>query len=100
MKKLLFFTASLFILLTSYSQYDPSKINKKAVQLFNQAMERIDDGNLTNAAGLLLQAIETDKNYVEAYLALASIYGKLKSYKSSLANYEKAFTIDSIYTLD
>jgi tetratricopeptide (TPR) repeat protein len=100
MKKLLLFTSSFLIIQSCFSQYDPAKVNKKAVQLFNQAMERIDDGNLTNAAGLLLQAIETDKNYVEAYLALASIYGKLKSYKSSIANYEKAMAIDSIYTLD
>ena len=95
----------LFICLLSFAncvlgQYDPAKINKKAVQLYNQAMDRIDDGGLTNAAGLLLLAIETDKNYVEAYLTLASIYGKLKSYKSSTVNYEKAIAIDSIYTLD
>jgi|CXWL01.1.fsa_nt_gi outer membrane protein OmpA-like peptidoglycan-associated protein len=100
MKKLLLFTSSFLILQSCFSQYDPAKINKKAVQLYNQAMDRIDDGSLTNAAGLLLQAIETDKNYVEAYLTLASIYGKLKSYKSSTANYEKAFAVDSNYTLD
>jgi tetratricopeptide (TPR) repeat protein len=95
----------LFICLLSFAnclfaQYDPGKINKKAVALYNQGIERADDGNLTNAAGLLLQATETDKNYVDAYLSLAAVYGKLKSYKSSIANYEKAFAIDSNYTLD
>ena len=100
MKKLLLFSASLFLLQAAFPQYDPDKINKKAVQLFNQALERIDDGSLTNAAGLLQQAIETDKNYVEAYLALAGVFGKLKSYKSSTTNFEKAFLLDSNYTLD
>jgi outer membrane protein OmpA-like peptidoglycan-associated protein/tetratricopeptide (TPR) repeat protein len=70
------------------------------VAIYNQAIERANDGSLTNAAGLLQQAIETDKNYIDAYLALAAVYGKLKIYKSSTANYEKAFTIDSNYTID
>ena len=100
MKKLLAFVASFFILHFCFAQYDPAKINKKATQLYNQAMERVDDGNLASAAGLLLQAIEADKNYVEAYLAVAGIYAKLKSYKGSVANYEKAISIDSNYTLD
>lgn len=100
MKKLFLLVILVIAAHSSFSQYDPSKINKKAVQLYSQAMERADDGNITSAAGLLQQAIEADKNYVEAYLSLAAIYGKLKSYKSSAANYEKAFAIDSNYTLD
>lgn len=80
--------------------YDPGKINKKAVALYNQAMNRIEDGSLTNAAGLLQQAIEADKNYIDAYLTLAAIYGKNKNYKSSIANYEIAIASDSIYTMD
>ena len=76
-----------------FAQYDPSKIDKKAVALYNQAIQRAEDGNLVNAAGLLVQAIETDKNYLEACLALANIYGKMKSYKSSVNYYEKAFAI-------
>jgi Tfp pilus assembly protein PilF len=66
-----------------FAQYDPSKINKKAVQLYSQAMERTQDGNLVSAAGLLLQCIDIDKNYVEAYLSLGGVYGQLKNYKSS-----------------
>jgi outer membrane protein OmpA-like peptidoglycan-associated protein/tetratricopeptide (TPR) repeat protein len=100
MKKLLAFLAAFFILHPCFAQYDPAKINKKATQLYNQAMERVDDGNLASAAGLLQQAIEADKNYADAYLAVAGIYAKLKSYKSSVTNYEKAIAIDTNYTLD
>ena len=100
MKKLVFVLFSFFSLHSSFAQYDPSKINKKAVALYTQAQDRIEDGSLVNATGLLQQAIGADKNYVEAYLTLAAIYGKLKNHNSSIANYEKAFTIDSNYTID
>ena len=100
MKKLLTLLVAFFIISSVYAQYDRAKINKKAIQLYDLALQRIDDGNLTIAAGQLMQAIELDKNYVEAYLTLAAIYGKLKSYKSSILNYEKAISLDSNYTLD
>jgi outer membrane protein OmpA-like peptidoglycan-associated protein/tetratricopeptide (TPR) repeat protein len=102
MKKLislLFYCLAFFI---SYSQppYDPSKVNKKAVQLYNQAMERAQDGNLTLAAGLLLQCIEVDNKYLDAYLSLAGVYGTLKNYKTSTGYYEKAFELDPAYSMD
>jgi len=100
MKKLFFFLFSFVTLQSCFAQYDPSKINKKAVAFYNQAQERIDDGSLASAAGLLQQAIETDQNYADAYLMLAGIYSKLKNYSSSAANYEKAFSIDPNYALD
>ncbi len=84
----------------SAQPYDPSKVNKKAVQLYNQAIERATDGNLTLAAGLLLQCIEIDNRYLEAYLSLAGVYGQLKVYKSSVEYYEKSFALDSAYSMD
>ena len=80
--------------------YNPEKVNKKAVSLFNLARQRAEDGSLMNAAGLLVQAIAIDNKYADAYLALASIQGKLKNYPASITSYEKAFLLDSNYTLD
>jgi outer membrane protein OmpA-like peptidoglycan-associated protein/tetratricopeptide (TPR) repeat protein len=102
MKKLIILFVYCFSLhIISYSQpYDPEKVNKKAVQLYNQAMERAQDGNLTMAAGLLLKCIETDSKYLDAYLSLAGVYGQLKIYKSSIAWYEKAFAQDTAYTIE
>jgi len=80
--------------------YDPTKVNKKAKGYFTQAMQRFDEGNIILATGLLQQAIEHDKNYAEAYLALGSIYNRLKNYKNSAANFEKAFAIDSAFGFD
>ncbi|HTD95269.1 MAG TPA: OmpA family protein, partial [Chitinophagaceae bacterium] len=84
----------------AFSQYDPGKIDKKAVALYNQAMQRAEDGNLTNATGLLLQSIAIDKNYVDAYLSVASLYGKLRNYRTSTEYFEKAFALDSNYTIE
>lgn len=100
MKRFFLFIVFCFSLQYTFSQpYDPGKVNKKAVQLFDQAYERAQDGNYANALGLLLQAIKTDDKYVDAYLAIGNIYGKMKNYKSSIEFYEKAFVIDSNYTL-
>jgi outer membrane protein OmpA-like peptidoglycan-associated protein/tetratricopeptide (TPR) repeat protein len=83
-----------------FAQYDPSKINKKAVQLYSQAMQRIEEDNLALAAGLLQKSIELDKNYVDAYLSLAGIYGQKKNYKNCIEYYEKAFVLDTNYTIE
>jgi outer membrane protein OmpA-like peptidoglycan-associated protein/tetratricopeptide (TPR) repeat protein len=100
MKKILLFLFCITQYQRGFSQYDPEKINKKAIALYNQAQERAVDENYASAAGLLLQAIEADKNYVDAYIGLASIYGKIKNYNSSIQYFEKAFLLDSNYTLD
>ena len=64
---LIILNSLLFIFSSDAQPYDPGKISKKAIALYNQAIERIDDGSMTNAAGLLQQAIGADKNYIDAY---------------------------------
>src|SRR5690349_12986060 len=100
MKKLvLIFVVVLVSQILPAQTYDPAKVNKKALILYNQAMERAQDGNLTHAAGLLLQCIELDKNYTDAYLSLAGVYGQMKNYKASVSYYEQAFVQDTNYTI-
>lgn len=100
MKKTLLLSCCCFLLISTFAQYNPDKIDKKAILLYTQALERAQEGNLTHAAGLLLQSIQADKNYVDAYLSLGGVYGQLKNYKSSTEYYEKAFAIDPDYTMD
>lgn len=80
-------------------QYDPAKVNKKARALYEQAEAREADGSTINAIGLLQQAVKTDSGFVEAWLALAGMYGQLKNFNNSIHHYEKAFSIDSVYTI-
>jgi outer membrane protein OmpA-like peptidoglycan-associated protein/tetratricopeptide (TPR) repeat protein len=84
----------------SAQPYDPKKIDKKAVALYTQARERAEDGNLASATGLLQQAVEVDNRYVDAYLGMAKIYQELKNYPQSITQFEKAFAIDSNYTIN
>jgi outer membrane protein OmpA-like peptidoglycan-associated protein/tetratricopeptide (TPR) repeat protein len=100
MKKTIISICACLCLLSSFAQYDPGKIDKKAILLYNQALERAQDGNLALAAGLLTQSIDIDKKYTDAYLSLAGVYGQMKNYKSSVEYYEKAFSQDANYTME
>jgi outer membrane protein OmpA-like peptidoglycan-associated protein/tetratricopeptide (TPR) repeat protein len=86
--------------LFAQAQYDPSKVNKKASALYDQAIEKAQGDQYQEAIGLLLQAIEKDPNYVDAYLSLAGVYGQIKDRQRSIQYYDKAFALDSNYTSD
>ncbi|HEY1114531.1 MAG TPA: OmpA family protein [Chitinophagaceae bacterium] len=89
----------LFILTsTAGAQYDQSKINKKAVAAYEKGLTMAEYGEYKGAIQLLNEAIKLDKNYIDAYLSLAGVYGELKDPASSVATYEKAFALDSNYT--
>ncbi len=101
MKKLFLLCIIFLTCIAGFAQpYDPSKVNKKAIPLYEQALERAGDGHLPQAAGLLLKCIELDARYVDAYLSLAGVYGQMKNYRASTDYYEKAFAIDTAYTMD
>jgi len=101
MKKLYLIIILFFTFHNSFAQpYNPQKVNKKTVELYNQAIERAQDGNLVSATGILLKCIELDKKYVDAYLSLAGVYGQLKNYNNSINYYEQAFALDSDYTIE
>ena len=99
-KNILFLLCSLLLANILFPQYNPSKVNKKAVQLYNEALQRIEEGNFSSGAALLQQCIQVDKKYVDAYLSLAGVYGEIKNYKSSVDYFEKAFVLDSDYTIE
>src|SRR5215216_5769519 len=88
-----------FLFLISYGQsYDPYKINKKALALYDQAIQKAQARNFKEAIDLLNRGIAIEPKYAEAFLSLGGIYGQMKNYRQSTDNYEKAFAIDSNYT--
>lgn len=90
----------LLCILFSFSaraQYDPSKVNKKAQQLYEEAWTAYRDGEPMKAIELFKKAIATDGGYVDAYLDLAGVYGDIKLYNDALANFEIARSKDTNY---
>ena len=84
MKKPVLFAFYLFSHLYIFCQeYHPEKVNPKAITLYNQAMERTQDGRLPLAIGLLQQSISIDSNYLDAYLSMAGVYGQMKNYRAA-----------------
>lgn len=85
----------------SFAQhYNPSKVKKKAIKLYNEALDRAEEGNLALAASLFKQSIDADDKYLDAYLSLAGVFGQEKNYASCIEYYEKAFALDSDYTIE
>ena len=103
-RKIQYILLSLPSLLTVFhlhAQYDPDKVNKKAVVLYNKALQQaVGDDDLRAGIATLEQAIRIDKNYEEAYLSMAGMYGELKNYQAAVDTYEKARAIDSNFFLD
>ena len=79
--------------------YDPSKINKKAVDLYQKGRVTAEAGNYQEAISLFNQSLLVEPKYIHAHLALGSLYGQMKNYQASTEAYEKAFAIDSNYTI-
>jgi len=101
MRNSLLLLVSLTFSITVFAQrYDPAKVNKKAVTIYDLALTKAEDGKYTESIQMLDQAIALDKKYVDAYLSRAGIYGQIKNYDKAIENYEMAFSLDSVYSHD
>lgn len=98
--KNLFLLSLLLFSLSAFAQYDITKVDKKAVALYEKALELTDANRFKESIDVLQQAISRDDRFVDAYLSLAGVYGQLKDYAQSVAFYEKAMAMDAAYTSD
>src|SRR5882757_9315225 len=96
---ILLFTALLAGFLAR-AQYNPDKVNKKAAQLYSKALELAQGDDFKGGIAALQQAVGIDRNFEEAYLSMAGMYGELKDYQDAIDNYEKAKAIDSNFFKD
>lgn len=81
----------------SAQQYDPEKVNRKVMALYEKAIGLLRDDAFRDAVPLLLKAVKDDSSFVDGYLSLAGTFGELKQYKRSILFYEKAKQLDSVY---
>lgn len=70
--------------------------NKKAIELYTQADNYRVRGQYSQAIRMLLEAIDRDKDFVEAYYRLGIVYMSLRDYPKAVENFEKglSFTTD------
>ena len=78
--------------------YDPEKVNKKAVAIYETAYQEAVDGNYTASIAHLADALKADPKYIDVYLSRAGIYANMKNYSASVADFETAFQKDPVYS--
>lgn len=71
--------------------------NKKAIKLFEGAIEFYNVGKSQNAIDYLNRALEKDPNFVDAYLFLGDVYSSKNSFEVAMNYYNKALKINPNY---
>jgi len=92
----LVFTFS-FLLCTA-QWYDPIKVSKKATDMYNAAYEDEEDEKFAESIDKINKALTMEPKFVDAYLGRGGVYAELKQYNLSVADFEKAIQLDSVYT--
>lgn len=94
------FLTFLFLSLFSgtFAQSYTGKVKKKAQTLYESAIERAQNGEYEKALKLLDDAVKTEPGYVDAYLSMAGIAAETGKYTRSIQHFEKAFSLDSLYS--
>ncbi|MEI9935254.1 MAG: hypothetical protein WDM71_10495 [Ferruginibacter sp.] len=99
LKSFFIFLSLLFTALFSKAQwYDPNKVNPKAVDIYLQSTDAVDQGNYKDALIDMNKALKIDPKYLGVYLSRAAVYATLKDYTSSIADFEKAIALDPVYS--
>lgn len=93
-----FCNASLFCATAVAQWYDPDKVNKKAAEIYAKAYEEAMEGKYQSAIQHLKEAIAIEPKFVDAFLSLAGVQANLKNYPASVADFEMAFQLDSVYS--
>jgi outer membrane protein OmpA-like peptidoglycan-associated protein/tetratricopeptide (TPR) repeat protein len=84
---------------TSHAQwYDPEKVNKKAGEIYGQAVEEAQEKNFTAAIKHLNEALAIEPKLVDAFLTRSNVYAALKDYSTSITDFETAMQMDSVYS--
>jgi OmpA-OmpF porin, OOP family len=95
----MFRTTAFFILLalslSAFGQTDLSTKSKKAIELYTQADNFRVRGQFAEALNLLDQALDKDKNFVEAYYRRGLTYYLMKQYPNAISDFEKGLSLTS-----
>ncbi|MEO5603383.1 MAG: OmpA family protein [Cyclobacteriaceae bacterium] len=84
-----------FLLLSTFAQGQIALAtkSKKAIEFYTEADNYRVRGQFSQAIGLLNQALDKDKNFVEAYYRLGIIYMTLKDFPLAIKNLETGVSL-------
>lgn len=77
--------------------YNPDKVNRKALQLYEKAFQKANENLTKEAITLLQEATSADENYADAWIALGRLQLELKNYPYSVVCFKRAQFIDLNY---
>jgi outer membrane protein OmpA-like peptidoglycan-associated protein/tetratricopeptide (TPR) repeat protein len=96
-------TSYILLLTSSFASaqwYDPDKVDHQANTIYSLAINKAQNGDYINSIKMINEALKIEPKFVDAYLSLAGINANMKNYAESLNQFEKAFSLDSVYTHD
>jgi OmpA-OmpF porin, OOP family len=93
MKIRFLFFALMMVAAAAAGQATLSTKNKKAIELYTQADNYRVRRQYPEAIGLLTEAIEKDKNFMEAYYRLGLVYFNMRTYPKAIEQFEKALSL-------
>jgi len=77
--------------------YNPDKVSRKAVQLYEKAFQKANENQSKEAIALLQEATAADENYADAWIALGRLQLEIKNYPYSVVCFKRAQFIDLTY---
>ena len=88
-----------FLCLISTAQwYDPEKVNKKAGEIYGQAIEEAQNRDYAASIKHLNEALALDPKFVDVFLTRSNVYAAIKDYAASVADFDIAMRMDSVYS--
>ncbi len=77
-------------------EYELSSSNKRAIKYYNGAISHYNTGDIQSALDALAKAINTDNNFLEAWLLRGDLFSDKNQVFDAIYCYEKAVSIDSV----
>ncbi|MBL7702672.1 MAG: OmpA family protein [Ferruginibacter sp.] len=93
-----FFILHFTFFISNAQWYDPEKVNKKAGEIYGQAIEEAQERNFTASLKHLDEALKLDPKFVDVFLSRSNIYAEQRNYNASVTEFEIAWRMDSAYS--
>ncbi len=68
--------------------------NKKAIELYNRAIESYERYDYANAVKWLVEAVQRERKFIEAYLLLSQVFEEMKDIDNAIITANKAIAIN------